>query len=757
MKESHQILGKPLARVDALAKVTGKAIYAADVSLPGTLYLKVFRSNRPHAKILGIHTEKAKAFTGVVEIYTSRDIPGLNRSGVGIKDQPILCDEKVRRVGDPVALVAAETTEIAAKAAGLIEVDYEDLPAIFSFEEALASDAVKIHESGNLLLDRVLRKGDPDQALRDAEIVTTNTYRTQMVEHAYTEPEAGVAAWVEGKVNVWMPSKYIHDDHKQIAAMLGVPIDHVRCILTTVGGCFGDKHCVNPGYYAALVSAKTRRPAKMVYDREESFIASTKRHPFVIDYTTGATREGRITAVKVAIKADGGAYASYSVTTLMRAMIYGAGPYDVPNVLVRSRVAYTNNPIAGAMRGFGVAQIVIAHESQMDILAETLKMDPFEIRLKNGLRRGSCTATGQKLENSVGLAETIRKVRDEIAKRDMPASTNYKKYGWGIASMFYGCGKTAGPNPGCARIAAEDSGKFVLYLGCGDGGQGIESAMIQIAAETLNTAPETVRAVIGDTEICPDSGTSSSSRTTYIVGRAVQLASELLRESLRESAALLLGAAKQDVAVDDETFYLSKCPTREVSISEVVSSMKRKGIATLAEASFDPETTALDPNTGQGNPYATYAFATQAALISVDMQTGGIDVLSVVAAHDVGKAVNPLNVTGQIEGGVAMGIGYALLEHVVVKDGTIRNPQFTDYIVPTVLDVPEITSFFVEREEPTGPFGAKGVGEPALLPTAPAIMNAVAAATGVRLRQIPITPEALFTLLQARRRRRKPT
>lgn len=748
MKESHQIVGKPLARVDALAKVTGKAIYAADICLPGMLYLKVLRSNRPHAKILDIHKEKANAFPGVVEVCTSGDIPGLNRSGVGIKDQPILCDEKVRRVGDPVALVAAETPEIAAEAAALIEVDYEDLPAIFSFEEALAPDAVKIHKSGNLLLDRALRKGDPVQALRDAEIVITNTYRTQMIEHAYTEPEAGVAAWVEGKVTVWMPSKYIHDDRKQIAAMLGVPIDQVRCILTTVGGCFGDKHCVNPGYYAALVSAKTRRPAKMVYDREESFIASTKRHPFVVDYTTGATREGRITAVKVDIKADGGAYASYSVTTLMRAMIYGAGPYDVPNVLVRSRVAYTNNPIAGAMRGFGVAQIVVAHESQVDILAETLKMDPFEIRLKNGLRQGSCTATGQKLENSVGLGETIRKVRKEIAKRDMPVSSGSKKYGWGIASMFYGCGKTAGPNPGRARIVAEDSGNFVLYLGCGDGGQGIESAMIQIAAETLNVAPETVRAVIGDTDICPDSGTSSSSRTTYIVGRAVQLASELLCESLRESAALLLGAAKQDVAVENGTFYLCNCPTRQLSLSEVVSSMNKKGKATLAEASFDPETTALDPETGQGSPYATYAFATQGALVSVDMQTGGIDVLSVVAAHDVGKAVNPLNVTGQIEGGVAMGIGYALLEDVVVKDGAIRNPQFTDYIVPTVLDVPEITSFIVEREEPTGPFGAKGVGEPALLPTAPAIMNAVAAATGVRVRQIPITPEALFTLLQ---------
>lgn len=403
------------------------------------------------------------------------------------------------------------------------------------------------------------------------------------------------------------------------------------------------------------------------------------------------------------------------------------------------------------MRGFGVAQMAVAHESQMDILAETLKMDPFEIRLKNGLKQGFYTATGQKLERSVGLEKTLRDVRQEIAKRKIPAPSGSKKYGWGIASMFYGCGKTGGANPGRARIAAEGSGDFVLYLGDRDEGA-IESAMIQIAAETLEVAPEKIRAVIGDTEFCPDSGTSSPSRTTYTVGRAVQLAATALRDSLREFAASLLGCAAQEIAAEDWTFYRlpPRLPAAACFRSTGGGLHKKRWTATTAEALFNPETTPLDPETGQGSPYATYAFASQGALVSVNTETGEIEVLSIVASHDVGTAVNSLNVTGQIEGGVAIGIGYASMEDIVMKRRAIQN-QFTDYIIPTVLDIPEVTSFVVESEEPTGPFGAKGVNEPALLPTAPTIMNAVPAATGVRVRQLPITSESLFTLLEESR------
>jgi CO/xanthine dehydrogenase Mo-binding subunit len=748
MPEAYDILGQPLPRLDSPDKVAGRAVYAADVRLAEMLYLKALRSDRPHAGILAIDTAKAKAYPGVVAVFTSKDIPGVNGSGPGVKDQPILCGDKVRRVGDAVALAAAESPEAAEQASRLIEVEYEDLPGIFSPEDALASDAVKIHDSGNLLLERVLKKGDADQALRDAEVVSTNTYRTQMTEHAYLEPEAAVANYSDGRVTIWMPSKYPHSDHRQIAALLGMPVEKVRVILTTVGGCFGDKHCVSPGYYAALVSLKTGRPAKMVYDREESFAVSTKRHPFVIHYTTGATREGRITAVKAEITADTGAYTSYGPVTLVRAMVHAAGPYDIPNVSVKAKAVFTNNPVAGAMRGFGVPQVVVAHESQLDILAQTLNIDPFEIRLKNGLKPGSRTATGQRLDSSVGFPDTVRQVRDEVAKRQLPNSSGSKKYAWGVASMYYGIGKTAGPNPGTARIELEHSGEAVLYLGTGDVGQGSAMTMVQIAAEVLKFPPGTIRLVMGDTDQCSDSGPSSASRVTYIVGRAVQLASEQLKELLYRTAAALLDTSFGEVVFDGTIFYRPEARFRSVSIHGVIKGMKDAGIRAVGQASFNPETTALDPKTSQGNPYATYAFATQAALVAVDMETAEVEVLSIVASHDVGKAVNPLNVTGQIEGGVSMGLGYALSEEVVVQRGGIRNPQFTDYIVPSAMDVPEIVSLIVESEEPTGPFGAKGVGEPALLPTAPAIMNAVAAATGIRVTQIPITPGTLLNLMK---------
>lgn len=748
MAESFEIFGQSLLRVDGPDKLKGKATYAGDISFPGMLYLKVLRSDRPHARILKIRTDKAESHPGVVRVFTHQDIPGTNRIGPRNKDQPVLCDERVRFVGDPVAMVAAETREAAGEALSLIQVDYEDLPGVFSPEDSLAPEAIKIHESGNVLLERTLFKGNPEQALEEADVVITNTYRTQMVEHGYLEPEAGVAKYEEGKITVWMPSKHAHFDHKEILGVLGLPPDKVRVILTTIGGSFGDKQCLSPGYYVALASLKTGRPCKMVYDRRESFVASTKRHPFVIDYTTGATKDGRILAVKVEIIADTGAYSSYGPSILVRALTHAAGPYEIPNVVVKARAVYTNNPVAGAIRGFGVPQVVMAYESQVDILAETLKMDPFEIRLKNGMKPDSLTATGQKLNASVGYVETIAKIKEEITRRGVPISFGSKRYGWGIASMFYGIGLTGLPNPGFSRIEAHDSGDFTLYLGCGDMGQGSETAMTQIAAEVLRSVPEKIHLLIGDTDLCPDSGTSTASRVTYIVGRSVQIASENLRNLLRESAAPILGIAKEEVVLNKGFLYPSEAPHQKIPISHVVNQLKEERISPVGEGTFNPETTPLDMTTGQGSPYGTYAFAAQAALISVDMETGEVEVLDLVASHDVGRAVNPTNVEAQIEGGVSMGLGYGLMEEVVVRNGIIQNPRFSEYFMPTALDMPEVTSILVESEEPTGPFGAKGVGEPALLPTVPAILNGIAAATGIRVKEIPVTSEKLWRQLK---------
>lgn len=748
MSDSFQSVGQSIPRVDALGKLTGSAIYAGDISFTEVLHLKVLRSDRPHARILRIDTENAEGLLGVVAVLTHKDIPGAKQIGPHVKDQPVLCNDRVRYIGDPIALVVAETLTVAKEAAALVQVDYEDLPGLFSPEDALSPDVIKIHEKGNLVYEQTLLKGNPDQGLKDSDVVITNTYRTGMVEHAYLEPEAGVARFEEGKLTVWMPSKYAHYDHREITAVLGLPPEKVRFITTTIGGCFGDKASLNPGYYAALAALKTKRPCKLVYTREESFLVTTKRHPCTLYYTTGATKDGRILSVKVDLVADAGAYASYTAPVLLKSLVHAAGPYEIPNVYVRVRGVYTNNPIAGAMRGFGVPQVALAHESHMDVLAEALNMDPFEIRLKNGLKPGSMTATGQRLNNSVGLAQTIVHVKNEILKKGTPVSFGSKRYGWGIASMFYGIGVFGRSDPGVARIEADPSGTFFLYVGCSDVGQGSSTVLTQIAAEILRCKMEKINLIAGDTDHCPDSGATVASRLTYVVGRSVQIAAEKLNELLQEGAASMLEIERDDLNYDDGVFYSLEAPHRRVLIQEVVKKLKKEGISPIGEGVFDPEITPLDPKSTQGSPVATYAFATQAALVSVDMDSGESEVMCILASHDVGKAVNPNSVIGQIEGAISMGLGYALTEEILLKEGLIQNPSFSEYFMPTALDIPEVISLLVECEEPSAPFGAKGVGEPALVPTAPAILNAIHAATGVRLKELPATAEKLWELLK---------
>jgi CO/xanthine dehydrogenase Mo-binding subunit len=743
-RKDFATVGRSMVRVDGLGKLTGESLYAGDISYPGMLHLKMLRSDRPHAKILGMRTQDAAKHPGVTAVLTFRDIPGMNRIGSPKKDQPVLCDDKVRLVGDPVALVAAETLAAAEEALSLIQVDYEDLPAVFSPEEALLPHAPQIHEDGNLLHERTLIKGDAEQGLRDAEVVITNTYRTQMVEHAYLEPEAAIAKIEEGKLTVWMPSKYAHADHAELAGVLGIPTDKLRIINTTIGGYFGDKVSLSPGYYAALVSLKTKRPAKMVYTREESFLASRKRHPFTIHYTTGAQKDGRIRAVKIEILADTGAYAHSGASVLLKAVIHAAGPYEIPNIFVKAKFVYTNHPVGGSMRGLGVPQVAVAHESQMDILAKTIHMDPFAIRLRNGLKPGSVTATGQQLGESVGLTETIQKVRDEIVRRGKPESSGSKKYAWGIASMIYGVGLAGRVNPSAARIEADDLGRITLYTGITDGGQGCSTVLTQIAAEALQCRPEEIHLVSGDTDCCPDSGVTAGSRVTYTIGRSVQMAAESLKELLCKTAASALETVPEELGFDQGIFYPLKYPGGGITLGQAVKVLKARGVSPIGEGSFKPAMKDLDPRTTQGHPMATYAFATQGALVSVDVDSGEVEVLSIVACHDVGKAINPVNVIGQIEGAVSMGLGYSLMEEVILKDGRIRNPRFSEYFVPTSLDMPEVDSYLVESAEPSGPFGAKGVGEPALIPTAPAILNAIHAAAGIRVKDLPATPEAVW-------------
>jgi CO/xanthine dehydrogenase Mo-binding subunit len=746
--QSFDVVGRSVSRVDGPDKLTGKACYAGDIAFPGMLHLKLLRSDRPHGKILGIRTAEAQAHPGVVAVLTCRDIPGTNRIGREIRDQDVLCADKVRFIGDPVALVAAETLEAAEAAVALIRVDYEDLPGIFSPEAALAPGAAEIHPGGNLLMERSLLRGDPDRALKDADVVVANTYLTPMVEHAYLEPEAGVARLDDGKLTVWMPSKYSHFDRRELAEAIGLPLAKVRVVNATIGGCFGDKTSLSPGYYAALAALKTGRPAKMVYSREESFIATRKRHPFVMRYATGASRDGRILAVKIEILADTGAYCASGPTVLVKSLIHAAGPYDIPNISMKVSFAYTNNPVGGSMRGLGVPQVAFAHESQIDIIARELGMDPLDIRVKNGFRPGSITATGQRLGDSVSLVETLAAVRAEMERIGTPPSTAAKKYGWGVASMFYGIGAGGRSNPGGARLEVDDAGAFTLFVGIGDVGQGSSTALVQIAAEVLRCRVEEIRLVSGDTESCPDSGVTAASRVTYIVGRSVQIAAEKMERLLREAAASIIGVSPGSLRLEGGFFLYRDDPGRRVSVAQAVAAARGKGIPLVAEGVFDPEFVALDPVTGQGAPMATYAFATQAALVAVDAGSGVVEVLTIVACHDVGRAVNPDGVTGQIEGGISMGVGFSLTEEILLDAGRIENAGFKDYFLPTSLDMPDTVALIAEAPEATGPFGAKGVGEPALLPTTPAVVNAIHAAAGVRIKELPATPEKIWRLLK---------
>ena len=741
MALEHSV-GRAVTKVDAREKVLGRAGFAGDLSMPDMLHLSVLRSERPHAEILGLDLEAARQAPGVAGVWSAQDLPGVKLVGPRNKDEPVLCGDVVRRYGDPIAIVAAETQRQAQAAAKLIKVSYKDLPAVFSPEEALAPGAPELHQGGNQLFEKKVIKGDAQAALASCAHVIENTFRTQMIEHAYLEPEAGVA-YMDGDVlTVKLPTKHVHFDQNELSGVLDMPAESIRVICATIGGYFGDKQCLSPGYYAAIVTRLTGRPARMVYSREESFQASTKRHPFAIKMTTGADKEGRLQAIKVDITADTGAYASYGPSIMARSVVHATGPYSVANVWVRGRIVATNNPVGGSMRGFGVPQVAVAYETQMDLLARAVGVSPAEIRRRNFLKEGDANASGQKLAASVGLSQCLDKV--EKAKEGLPAHPKEQdpRYlvGWGLGATHYGIGLTGLPNPGVARLSIDNQGRLKLAVGTGDGGQGAFTTMAQIAAETLGVDVTDIELVFADTKLTPNSGTSTASRITYVVGRAVHEACLKLVDRLGALAVEDWNTPEVEFAYGSLT-----APGRGMTLAEAARSLLSQPLE--VEASFDPPTKPLDPETGQGAPYATYSFAVHAAQVAVDRATGQVQVLRVLAAHDVGRIIHPINVVGQVHGGVVMGLGYGLLEEVALKQGRIVNPGFRGYLIPSSLDIPEISAFLVECEEPTGPFGAKGIGEPALLPTAPAIHNAVAQATGGHLFANPVTPERVWRVL----------
>ena len=745
MKTEYSTIGKSIPKIGVIERLRGEPIFSADLAFEDALVLKVLRSVKAHATLVNIDCERALEVKGIVGIYTAKDIPGKNLIGIINKDQPLLATGKVRAVGEPVALIAAESEDAAQRALKIIEVTYEELTAVSTPEEALKPDAPKIHAKGNVLVTRMLKKGDVERAFKRSEIVIEKTYRTARIEHSYLEPDAG-AGYVDedGTLVIYASTQNPHYDLKEVCGLLGLEDHQVRIVQAATGGGFGSKLDLNMQGFIGLALLHLKKPVKMVYSREESFLATAKRHPLEMTLKTGTDRSGKLLAMQAKITGDTGAYGSYGIAVAARTAVHATGPYEIENVDIESRCVYTNSPFCGAMRGFGTPQMAIAHESQMDLLAQALGMDPLELRLMNAFKPGSETATGQKLAASVGIVDCLEALRPhyEWAKTVWrPAETEpYKKRGIGLGSMWYGIGNTGVQNPSTAKIKMDLGGNVTLYTGCADIGQGSTTVLAQIAAEILGIQPEKIRLFVADTRCTTNAGATSASRQTYISGNAVIEAAEKLADVLLIEAVNLLRVPKSSLVLTGG--YVMDCgnPNNKAELSALAQRANRKGIPLKWQGHFDPETIPLDPATGQGVPYSTYAFAGQLILLTVDTLTGEVGIDKVFAAHDVGKAIHPENVKGQISGGVAMGIGFALMEEFIPG----QTISMKDYHIPTAADVPEIVPVIVESAEPSGPFGAKGVGEPALIPTAPAILNALADALGQRIYDLPANLERVL-------------
>jgi selenium-dependent xanthine dehydrogenase len=752
-------VGHPLPRPDARAKATGEAVFAADLypstgsghRFEGMLHGKVLRSRYPHARVLRVEPSKAKALPGVVAVLTAADVPGARNHGHLRNDWPVLAYDKVRYVGDAVALVAAETEEIAEAALKLIEVDYEPLPVVASAEAALAEDAPLIHEGGNVLKHLTFQRGDVAAAFAQADIVIENEYHTPAGDHSFLEPEAGVATVDdEGNVTVYTGSQIPFDDQRQIAASLDLPREKVRVVQSKVGGAFGGKEDIHVQIHVALLAQALARPVKLVFTRQESMIVHPKRHATVIRLKTGATKAGKLLAVQAHIVGDTGAYASLGEPVMTRTATHASGPYEVPNFKVDCYAVHTNNPPAGAYRGFGVPQATFASETQMDILAEELGMPPFDLRRINALKVGATTATGQTLRESVGLLECIDRVEEtmkamegaEINSPFSPVPSVWR--GWGLACAYKNVGLGGGlADSAGAEVELLDDGRALVRAGAAEVGQGLVGVLTQMVIEELGVDYSKVEVILGDTGQCLDGGATTASRQTYVTGNAVRYAARQVRQALAGAVAEELDAAPDALVFQEER--VSRPDGRSVSLVEAITLARREGRSLDASYVYTPPKTV--PLEEEGDKHFAYGYAAQAARVEVDITTGEVKVLKVIAAHDVGRAINPMAVEGQLEGGVMMGLGYALTEEFKVEEGRVLSDSFVKYKIPRIRQLPEIVPIIVEHETTDGPYGAKGVGEITSIPTTAAITNAIYAACGARIFSLPATPSKILAAL----------
>ncbi len=752
MSNDGPLIGRSVARPDALAKVKGEAVYCDDIHFPGMLQGVALRSEYPHGVLKHIDVSGALGLPGIAAVATAKDVPGLNGFGRAVPDQPVMVSDRVRFIGDVVALAAAETVEQGHAALRAVKTVIEPLPAVTDPLKALEPDAPKIWPDGNLAADLTVKKGDPLSAFAVCDVIIENTYATPMVDHAYLEVECAVAA-VDDRKNtvVWVATQDPLPIVRNVARVLGIDTSKVRVIQTVTGGGFGGKldAGIDVAVRAALLSSMTGRPVKMAYSREESMMGSSKRHASIIRHKLGATKEGKLVAVNIDIIFNKGAYASMGGATggvPTKAIVHAAGPYLIPHAEIHLKNVYTNLPYGGAMRGYGAPQVNFAHECQMDELARVLHMDPVRVREINLLKLGDETVTGQVLGSSVSSLETLEKAASVSGWKNKlePPKNGIIKRGKGIGFGYFGLGTARFPDAGSASIFLTTEGNIRVATGITEIGQGVQCVFSQITAHEVGCPMDWVETREVDTAVDPDSQSTSATRGTAVVGNAVQAAAKEAKRNLFDLAASVLEVDPSQIIVVSDGFAHGKTPQKAVSLKELAGYYASAKDRLIGSGVWNKPRSTFRASDGQGNPFYIYVFGAHVAEVEVNTLTGKVDVKKFTAVHDVGKAVNPLLVEGQIRGGVSMGIGFALMEEITNQDGHINQLNFDRYLIPTSQDMPPIEPVIVEEHNPLGPYGAKGVGEPPAIPVAAAIANAVYDAVGVRCRDLPIIPERIL-------------
>ena len=750
-------VGKPLRRVDAMGKALGTTVYAGDFSLPRMLHAKVFRSTQASARILRLDVTRARSLAGVVCVLTAADVPDAKlvtdipgQTGQKLRagsEVPVLAVDRVRFCGEPIALVAAETLETAERALRLIEVEYEPLPGVHDPLEAMKPGSPILHPPDNVVARWKIRKGNVEAGFAEADVIVENTFRLPFQEHAYLEPEAGVA-WIDerGVINIRVSTQVI-EHFRSIARAVGVPQNRIRIQGTMVGGGFGGKEDITVEIYLALLAKHTNRPVRLVYTREESFFCHSKRHPYVIKHRTGVKRNGRLTAAEIDVISDSGAYPYLSPYVLLYTLVMSTGPYRVDNVRVDAATVATNNPYTSAFRGFGGPQACFAYEQQMDAIAEKLGMDPLELRRVNYIRTGDTTATGQPLESAAWLEETATRAMAALGEKTR--NHGPLKVGQGFASYFQSYGRIMWlHDTSQSWVGVELDGTVTVRAGVPDLGAGQANSLCQIAAEVLGVPLERVSIYCTDSATTPLSGTSTATRQLYMSGNATLLAASNVRKVLLERASRHFGKESESLDLAEGRVFIISDPSRFIELADLAKACAAEGthLANLAmfKAPFkDP----IDSETGQGPVFPDFTFGAYAVEIAVDTETGQISVLKSAACHDVGRAINRAAVEGQIAGGGNQGLGYALIENLIVQDGVIQTPSLSEYLIPTSKDFPSTEAIVLESGTGVGPFGAKGIGEPSLTPAAPAVASAFADAIGVRIHELPLTPERVLAAI----------